>query len=150
MLLGGTTNNFTLNSSDSKLVNYSQSAQWHWPDDNDIDPTNGEITIPEDGIYRHTVQILGDQGNDTKEEYIEFRLDVAGGPNPGRIRADILEVATDKTTGRSLKATFTRPRYANEVLSLWMWASAGLGTFNVEATTFEVVKIADISELVTP
>ncbi len=147
MLLGGTTDNFTLNSSDSKLVNYSQSAQWHWPDDNDIDPTNGEITIPEDGIYRHTFQILGDQGNDTKEEWIELRLDISGGPTPGRTRADILDVTTDKTSGRSLKTTFSRPRYANEVVSLWMWASSGLGTFSVEATTFEIIKIADISEL---
>ena len=147
MLLGGTTDNFTLNSSDSKLVNYSQSAQWHWPDDDDINAAAGEITIPEDGIYRHTFQIMGDQGNDTKEEWIELRLDISGGPDPGRTRADILDVTTDKTSGRSLKTTFSRPRYANEVVSLWMWASSGLGTFSVEATTFEIIKIADISEL---
>ena len=105
LLLGGTTNNFTLNTTDSKLVNYSLSAQYNWPDDNDINPVTGEITIPEDGIYQFTAHVLGDQGNDTKEEWIELRIDVVGGPDPGRSRIDILEVATDKTTGRCLQAT---------------------------------------------
>ena len=150
MVLGGTTNSFTLNTTDSKLLNYSLSGQWNWPDDDDIDPLNGEISIPQDGIYRFTLQVLGDQGNDTKEEWIELKFDVTGGPNPGRTRADILEVATDKTTGRSLKSTFTRGAVVGETVSLWMWASAGLGTFSVEATTFEVIKIAEIGELVTP
>lgn len=147
MVLGGTTDNFTLNTSASKLVNYSQSAQWNWPDDNDIDPVGGDITIPQDGIYRFTAHILGDQGNDTKEEYIEFRMNRTGGSDPGQFRIDILEVATDKTTGRCLQATYTRPAYTTETYSLYMWASAGLGTFSVEATTFEIVQIADIGEL---
>ena len=147
MLMGGTTNNFTLNTTDSKLVNYSVSAQWNWPDDNDIDPVNGDITIPEDGIYIFTAHIVGDQGNDTKEEWIELKMDRSGGPDPERFRIDIESVDTDKTSGRALQATFTRPAYTTETYSLYMWASAGLGTFNVENTTFEIKKIADISEL---
>ncbi len=147
MLLGGTVDSFTLNSTDSKLVNYSLSAQWDWPDDLDIDPVSGEITIPEDGIYTFTAHVLGDQGNDTKEEWIELKMDKAGGSSPGRQRIDILEVPTDKTSGRCVQATYTRPAYIDEVYSLWMWASAGLGTFSVEATTFEIRKIAEISEL---
>lgn len=148
MVMGGTTSSFTLNATDSKLVNYAFSAQWHWPDDNDVDPVNGEITIPEDGIYKFTAHILGDQGNDTKEEWIELRIDVQNGPDPGRGRIDILEVATDKTTGRCLQASWTRAAYAGEVYSLWMWASSGLGTFTVDGTTFEIQKTADIGELV--
>lgn len=147
MVLAGTVDSFTLNSTDSKLVNYSLSAQWDWPDDNDIDPVTGEITIPEDGIYQFTAHVLGDQGNDNKEEWIELKIDTAGGSNPGRSRIDILEVPTDKTSGRCVQATYTRPAYTNEVYSLYMWASTGLGTFSVEATTFEIRKIADISEL---
>lgn len=147
LLMGGTVNNFTLNTTDSKLVNYSLHAQYNWPDDDDVNPVAGEITIPEDGVYQFTAHILGDQGNDNKEEWIELKINVAGGPDPGRERIDILEVATDKTTGRCLQATWTRGAYVGEVYSLWMWASTGLGTFAVEAVTFEAIKQADIGEL---
>ncbi len=136
--LGGTTSTFTLNSTDSKLVNYSVSDEWNWEDEDYINPTAGEITIPLTGYYRCTAHILGTQGNSTKEEYILLKLDVVGGPDPGRFDIAFVDVTTDKTSIRNPSATFTRLFTAGEVLSLYMWASSSLGTWNTTSSTFEI------------
>ena len=148
MFLGGTVSSFTLNTTDSKLINYTLGAQIHWPDDNDVDQIAGEITIPQNGIYRFTAQVIGTQGNDNKEEEITLKLNISGGPSPDRINIDYWEVATDKTRNRSLKTTFTRPAYAGEVYSLWMHATTGLGTWTTELCTFEITQYALIDELI--
>ncbi len=147
LFLGGTVNNFTLDTSDSKLVNYTLSAQWNWPDDGDINPAAGEFTIPEDGVYNFLANVLGNQGNDNKEEWIELKLDVQNGSSPGRTTVAYLDVPTDKTSVRQLISAWTRPAYAGEVYSLYMWASTGLGTFVMSACTFEAHKVTEADEV---
>ena len=144
----GDANNFTLNTTESKLVNYTNAGQWNWTDQDDVDPVNGEITIPQDGIYTITGALIGYQGNDNKEEWMEMRLHIVGtNPSAGEFRVAEREIPTDKTDIRSLLFTATRRLYANDVASLWVWGSTGLGTFDVDGTTFEIVQIAEIGDL---
>ena len=138
MILGGTTDNFTLNTTDSKLVNYSLYGETNTS--GQIDPINGEITVPAAGVYTITANVAGAQGNSTKEEWIEIRLDL-NGMDRGSIA--FLDVTTDKTTYRQLITVATRQFNAGDVLSLYMWASAGLGTFTVGGTSFEVSRVAE-------
>ena len=148
MAMFGDADNFTLNTTASKLVNYTQSGEWNWTDQDDIDPVNGEMTIPQDGVYSVVGAVIGYQGNDTKEEWMEMRLHVVGAnPSAGEYRVAEREIPTDKTDIRSLLFTATRLLYANDVLSLWVWGSTGLGTFDVDGTTFEVIQIAEIGDL---
>ena len=141
IVMGGTTDSFTLNTTDSKLVNYSLSGEFGGSVGN-VDPTTGEITIPSDGIYTVTANVLGDQGNDTKEEWIELKLDVTV-VGATRDIIGFLDVTTDKTSTRQLISIATRGFQAGAVLSLWMWASSGLGTFTVYGTSFEVHKLSE-------
>ena len=140
MILGGTTNSFTLNTSDSKLVNYSQSGEIYTS--GNVNATAGEITIPSNGVYRVLVNVLGLQGNDTKEEWIELKLDVAT-VDPERYTIGFVDVTTDKTSTRQVLSIATRPFVQNQVLSVYMWASSGLGTFTVVGSSFEVEKVID-------
>ena len=137
MALGGSANSFTLNTTDSKIVNYSLAAE-----DNtsgSINASAGEITIPVTGVYDFRANILGLQGNSTKEEWIELKLDNAG---VERNTVGFLDVTTDKTSTRQVISFGARQFTAGQVLSLYMWASSGLGAFTVVETVFEVVQIA--------
>lgn len=148
MAMFGDADDFTLNTTQSKLVNYEVAAQWNWTDQNDVDPANGEITIPQEGIYTVTGTLIGNQGNTNKEEWMEMRLVITGGnPSAGTYTVAEREIPTDKTSLRSLLSTFTRRLYTGDVLSLWIWGSTGLGTFSVDGTTFEVIQISEISGL---
>ena len=147
MVLGGGADNFTLNTTQSKLVNYPLAGQWNWTDQDDIDPAAGEITIPATGIYTVTGSLIGYQGNTNKEEWMEMRFRVVNGGTTD-YRVAEREIPTDKTDIRSLLFTLTRVFTAGDVLSLWVWGSTGLGTFTVDATTFEVIKIAEQSDIV--
>ena len=139
MALAGTVDSFTLNTTDSKLVNYSLSGEANTS--GNIDAVAGEITIPSNGIYTIRPLALGLQGNDTKEEDIHLLLDVAV-VDAERYIIDVFTVATDKTSSRALGRAFSRFFQAGQVLSLWMYATADLGTFTVATTTFEVFKTA--------
>ena len=148
MVMFGGASNFTLNTTESKLINYPGACQWNWTDQGDIDPVAGEITIPQEGIYSITGGLIGYQGNDTKEEWMEMRMQIASAnPSAGTYLVAEREIPTDKTNIRSLLSTAVRRLYQNDVISLWIWGSTGLGTFTVDSTTFEVVQIAEISDL---
>ena len=136
--LGGSVSSFTWNTTDSKLINYTESSQWDWEDQNDIDPVAGEITVPESGYYKLTAVVLGNQGNTNKEEWGEIRLDIQGGSNPGRLTIAMVDIPTDKTSLRNMVSVATRYLEKDQVLSLYMWASTGLGTFNMDRCTFEI------------
>ena len=132
----GGASNFTLNATASDLVNYPNSNAGGTLE-GAADPVAGTITIADDGLYRLIGWCIGQQGNNTKEEWIEFRVDVGG----TFFRADIFDVTTDKTDYRSVGFNLTRGLNAADVVKLQLWASAGLGTFSVENTTFEIERI---------
>ena len=135
--LGGTPDNFTLNTTAKKLENWSGSAD-SGVMSGSTDAIDGEITIPSTGVYRINHLVVGTQGNDTKEESMWSFLRITGGPNAGDYPLSVFDVATDKTDSRSLSGSFVRSLSSGEVLSLYMEASAGLGTFTFATTTFEV------------
>lgn len=144
MWLGGVADSFTLNQTESKLQNYTRAGEWDWPDKDDIDPVGGEITIPKTGIYSVNFLVIGEQGNNTKEEYIEARLKIQMVPSGEEVYVlDVIDVATDKTFLRALGNSVTRVFYENEKISLWLYASANLGTFTIQGCTFEAIGNAE-------
>ena len=146
IVVGGDASSFSLGTTQTKLTNYEFGYAWNAPG-GVFDTAAGQIDVPEDGVYRFTASVIGTQGNTTKEEVIILNLDITNGPLPEQGREPIgeREVPTDKTDVRSITAVATRPFYAGQVLSLWMEASAGLGTFTVLRTTFEIVKETNIT-----
>ncbi len=135
-VLYGPCNNFTLDSTSKRLEGYVEGGQYN--DESNLGGFNqstGEITIPWDGVYNITAWVYGTQGNDNKEEWIELRARVNG---TNEVTIDVLEVPTDKTNRRSLKVSFTRFLNQGDLVTLWLWASTGLGTFTFINTTFEL------------
>ncbi len=135
--LFGTVDNFIFNTTASKLVNYSDEDNWDGGGSAPLDATNGEITIPEDGLYRIVALLIGEQGNNTKEESMILEIDV----NSTRFTISVFDVATDKTDLRSFNSVFTRRFLQDDVVSLYAVATADMGTFTVESTTFEVQRL---------
>ncbi len=144
--LGGTVDPFTLGTTDAKLVNYTAYGQWGWGDDNDYNEVLGEITVPFSAVYTVNMQVIGTQGNNTFNEHIILKLDIANGPAAGRYDVSVYEVPSNKTNVRQVIASYTRPFIADEILSLYMYASAGLGTFTVTNCSFELKYVASSAE----
>ena len=138
LILYGTVDNFTFNTTASKLVNYSDSLVFDGGSPSDVDQAAGEITIPESGVYRLTVYLNGTQGNTTKEETMLLQVDV----NSTKFNAWAFDVATDKTDARTFAATVTRQLTQNDIVSLFAEGTADMGLFTVESTTLELVRIA--------
>lgn len=135
--LFGTVSNFTFDTTPSKLINYSDSDNWDGGSATPIDAANGELTIPETGLYRIVALLIGEQGNTTKEESMIFQIDV----NSTKFTVDVFDVATDKTDLRSFNSVFTRRLSQNDVVSLFAVATANMGTFTVESSTFELQRL---------
>lgn len=142
--LWGPPSSFTLNTSVNILQN--------WPDNADVgsmdltvDPIAGTITLPVTGLYRITQQMVGNQGNDNKEESMWSLLRVVGGAGAGDYRTDVFAISDDKTSYRALGASFVRPFDAGAVLSFGMQATTGLGTFTFETASFEVMILEGIT-----
>lgn len=135
MVMGETADSFTLNTTDSKIVNYTLAAESGGS--GNINAAAGEITIPADGVYTLLANVLGLQGNSTKEEWLELKLDVAV-VAPERYTIGFLDVTTDKTATRQVQSYGSRQFSAGSVVSLWLWASASLGTFTIAGVSFEL------------
>lgn len=136
----GQTDSFTLNVLRSVLVNYPFSGAAGLFDQQ-ISTSTGVITIPETGVYTISALAIGTQGNNIKEEsaFLGLRLENAGLEN-GDFIISVFDIATDKTDYRSFHASFTRDLPVNADLSLIMWATASLGTFTIEETSFEIAR----------
>ena len=119
------------------MVNYTQSGTWGVQYPINVNPAAGTITIPETGVWRITALLIGEQGNDDKEEMMFLDLDVDG------VRGIIalFDVATDKTQYRAFSSSFTRAATSGMVLKLRGRATSGLGTFSVETVSFEVERV---------
>ncbi len=133
----GAPGNMTISTTKRDVANWPNSAYG----DNEwaIDPVTGTITIPEDGVYRLVFWIYGNQGNDTKEESMRLGCRVDG----EEVYLDVFSVATDKTDERAFSGTLTRRFVAEEDVTLFMDATAGMGTFAFSGGTFELVKLFD-------
>lgn len=110
-----------------------------------VDILAGTIALPVMALYRVTAFVYGTQGNDTKEEMMRLWVRVAGGAQAGDSIIGTYDIATDKTNERSISCTFTRALDAGQTLQLGLDATAGLGSFSVLNTTFEVSALSALS-----
>ncbi len=133
----GAPGNMTIGTGAATVANWPNAAAGNaiW----DLNPVAGTMVIPEDGLYELTAWVIGNQGNDTKEESLRLLLDVDGTND----FIDVFDIATDKTSDRSLSASFVRRYTAGQTVSLLMNATTGLGTFAFRNGTFELEKIGD-------
>lgn len=135
-ILYGSADNFTFDTSASKLVNYTEEGIANAGSLSTVDASAGEITIPSTGAWKVTTLLIGQQGSVTKEESMTLQIDV----DAAKSDIWVFDVATDKTTTRSFGSSFTRIFTAGEVVSLYCVASANMGTFTVDEVTFEIEK----------
>ena len=138
-LLGGGANAFTLGTGISTITGYTLSEQTWQFDPTPVNPSTGVITVPSAGFYKITVGIVGEQGNDAKEEqmFLWIRLPT------GDLRVDAIEVATDKTDWRAMDASRVVSLNAGDTVSMGMSATAGMGTFTMDNCTLFVELYTD-------
>ena len=144
MFLAEDADDFNLDTIDSKIVNYTAGgAVGVVP----IDPdrVTGDITIPVNGIYTLSAFVYGLQTTPFQNETIRLLGDVN---SVKRIIATI-EVATPLTDDRTLYGSLSRFLNADDVLSLFMNATADLGLFEIQSTTLEVSLVTPLDEQLT-
>ncbi len=141
--LFGAPGNMPISGTKTDVANWPNSAS----KDGDwvIDPVTGTITIPEDGMYRLVFWIYGNQGNDVKEESMRLgvRIEALPGGDTTDSYLDVFSVATDKTAERAFRGSLGRRFIAGNSVTLFMDATAGMGTFDFTGGTFELVKLFD-------
>ena len=107
-------------------------------------PETGTISIFETGWYRVNLWVFGTQGNDAKEEAIRCMLRISNtAAQDGDYVLDVFDVATDKTTERCFNAGILRFFEPGAQLQIAMNATAGMGTFTVVNTSFDVIEIGE-------
>ena len=137
LLLYGTATVGSVGSGGNYITNYAESGQASPVPGIFVDPVTGIITLPEAGVYEVTLWVIGQQGNDTKEESMFLQIEVGGVLS----NAAVFDIATDKTDYRSFTAVITRSETAGTQLRLRMRATSGTGTFSIENTSFQVTRL---------
>lgn len=145
MFLTEDVDNFNLDTIDSKLINYTGGGAIGIVP---IDPdrATGDITIPVDGIYKLSGFVFGLQTTPTQNQTIRLLGDING---VKRV-IDTIDVSTPITDERTLFGSLSRQLLAGDVASLFMNATADLGTFDVQTTSFEVFLITPLNEVIDP
>lgn len=135
--LFGAASSFSLGTGNTTITNYPSSKEINTS--GTINAASGTITIPESGVYELVALIAGEQGNDNKEEQMRLGVQV----DAQTFLIGVFDIATDKTSERAISGTVTRAFTAGQVVSLFLSATTGLGTFSFDTTTFELKKLAD-------
>jgi hypothetical protein len=104
-------------------------------------PVTGEIVIPEDGTYSGTAFVYGIQGSADQNQEIHLLFDIVGPSGIIRYPVAMFDVATRLTTSRVLNGSLTGILLKGDVVSLWMNATADLGIFSMQQTTFELLRV---------
>ena len=138
--MAGDADDFNLDTIDSKLVNYTLGGSiGEVPVGPDL--VAGNITLPVQGAYKMTAYVYGLQPSVVQNQTIRLLLDVNG------IKEIVatLDVASVLTEDRTLLATFSRVFQVDDVISMFMNATADMGTFEVQNTSLEMdfVVLAD-------
>ena len=145
MFLAQDADDFNLDTVDSKIVNYTGGgAVGIVP----IDPdrVTGDITIPVNGIYTLSAYVYGLQTSPTQNQTIRLLGDI----NSTRRIISTFDVSTPITDDRTLLGSISRFLNADDVASLWMNATADLGTFEIQTTSFEISLVTPLDEQITP
>ena len=102
-----------------------------------VDPVAGTITVLQDGLYRMTGWVLGQQGNATQNQTMFLDVVVDGVP----VTAWAVDVASPQTSDRSFQFSLIRPAAGGTVLSMELSATADMGVFTIENTSFELARL---------
>ena len=138
--LFGDASNFAFNLTPSKLVNFTDSDTWGvGVSSSNVDPVNGEIDIPEDGLWQVNVFLGGTQGSTTFDESMILELDI----NATRKTISVLDIASSSTNQRTFSASITLRLLENDTLSIYCTATAALGTFTVNDAMLQIKKLSD-------
>lgn len=145
MFLAGDADDFNLDTIDSKIVNYTAGGAIGIVP---IEPdrVTGDITIPVNGIYTLSAYVYGLQTSPTQNQTIRLLGDV----NSVKRIIATYDVATPLTDDRALFGSLSRFLNADDVLSLFMNATADLGLFEIQATSFEVSLVTPLDEQIVP
>ncbi len=104
-----------------------------------LDPVAGTIELPMPNIYRVTASAQGDQGNNSFNEAAFLFLRIAGSVVTVDLDLAGYEIPNNKTTSRSWNSTRLIPvTDAPVTLSIGLYATSGLGTFNFVDVSFDV------------
>ena len=141
MFLTEDADDFNLDTIDSKIVNYTGGGSIGSVP---IEPNRvtGDITIPTTGIYKLSAYIYGLQGSPTQNQTIRLLGDV----NALKRVIATIDVATPLTDDRALLGSIARSLNIGDVVSLFMNATADLGTFAIQTTSFEVRLITPLND----
>ena len=141
MFLAEDADDFNLDTIDSKIVNYTGGGAIGIVP---IDPdrVTGEMVIPVDGIYTLSAFVYGLQTGVVQNQTIRLLGDVN---SVKRIIATI-EVATPLTQDRALFGSLSRFLNAGDVASLFMNATADMGLFEIQTTSFEISLVTPLDE----
>ena len=141
MFLAEDADDFNLDTIDSKIVNYTGGGAIGIVP---IDPdrVTGEMVIPVDGIYTLSAFVYGLQTGVVQNQTIRLLGDVN---SVKRIIATI-EVATPLTDDRALYGSLSRFLNAGDVASLFMNATADMGLFQIQTTSFEISLVTPLDE----
>ena len=104
-----------------------------------VDTVNGEIDIPEDGLWQVNVFLGGTQGSTTFDESMILELDI----NATRKTISVLDIASSSTNQRTFSASITLRLLENDTLSIYCTATAALGTFTVNDAMLQIKKLSD-------
>lgn len=119
---------FTLNTNPQNVYGWNNGVVWGAGDKAFVDKSQGFLTLPYAGLWQVSAFVIGEQGNDTKEEAIEFGFSREG---DGIRWLDVFDVATDKTDTRqgAFNIFYLWDGSGSGICRFWMRATAGLGTF---------------------
>ena len=145
MFLAEDADDFNLDTIDSKILNYTAGGAIGIVP---IDPdrVTGEITIPTNGIYTLSAYVYGLQPSLTQNQTIRLLGDIDG---VKRV-ISTFDVATPLTDDRTLIGSISRFLTAGNVASLFMNATADLGTFEIQTTSFEISLVTPLGEQIDP
>lgn len=136
-LMGGTADSMVIDTTKRVVQNYQ------FDDDGGIpyDKVAGTVTLPQAGWHTVNMQVVGAQGNNTKDEEMFMHLRIA---NTATQDGDYLiwarDVASNQTSSRSFSGIFSIEFEAGATLSIVMDATADMGTFTFVSTNFEVIR----------
>ncbi len=133
----GSFDNFTLNTTDSRVDDYTSIIGTSGGDASNGDVSTGIIDITSTGTYEVEAFTQGTQSSGLNNETVELLLDI----DATRTTIDSVDISNSSNSEVSLKSSFTIDLTSGSSLSLYMTASDDLGNFTPRYATFKVKQI---------
>ena len=135
-LLFGDCDNFALSTIAVKLVNWFEKGVYGLGSEINIDAPAGEVTIVESGVYRVSAIIQGALSVSGSGNQVFTIINVNGGDNVVEAY-DITSANLSRTFSGEIIMTLSK----DDVVSLFVQATANLGTFIVDTASLEIQEL---------